>query len=170
MKKPFIVGAALLFSAGSALAATDGSLGSTSQGSLDISAQIAQLAKITALSDINLGIFSGSALSGSATNICVFSNTASNGYSVDLTTSTSGLTISDGTNSAAFTATWNDGSGGGATSLAYNTPLTGQTGSSSLTCASGNKATFAVNVPAANMESLPAGSYSTTATLEVTPT
>lgn len=157
------------------LAATDGTVGATSTGSVSISATIPNLARITALNDIALGTWSGTgALAGSDNAICVWSSTG--GYSLTATGSGAGgaFTLASGGNTVAYAVEWaQTGGASSGTAVTTGSALTGQTtNATSTSCASGPASTAGVfvSVPEANLSAAPAGTYTGTLTLLVTPT
>ena len=156
--------------AGAAHAATNGTLGATSTGSVDINAVIPNLAQISGLDDINLGTWSGADLSGSD-QFCVFSSTRS--YTITATSGNgTGATFrlkDAGTNFIAYTVSWTD-SAPATTALTSGTASGAQaTSATSVNCGGADNTTVSVNVPSANIASVPAGNYSDTLTLLVTP-
>jgi len=156
--------------AGTAHAATQGSLGATSTGSVDINAVIPNLAQISRLDDINLGSWSGADLNG-ADQFCVFSSTRS--YTITATSANgTGATFrlkDAGTNFIAYNVSWTD-STPAVTALSSGSASAAQaTSATSVNCGGADNTTVTVNVPSANISSVPAGNYSDTLTLLVTP-
>ena len=169
------VAAVLATSALPAFAVTQGTVGSTSTGSLSITVTVPSLARITKLADIALGSWSGTgAVSGSANAICVWSSTG--GYS--LTASGSGaanaFTLASGANTLAYSVQWaQTGGASSGSAVTSGTALTGQTTNATSTdCSSGVASTAGVfvSIPEANLAAKPAGAYTGTLTLLVTPT
>jgi len=155
---------------GTAHAASQGSLGSTSTGSVVINATIPNLAQISRLDDINLGSWSGADLNGSD-QFCVFSSTRS--YTITATSANgTGTTFrlkDSGTNYIAYTVNWTD-SAAAVSALSSGTASGAQaTSATSVNCAGADNTTVAINVPSANVSAVPAGSYSDTLTMLVTP-
>jgi len=166
------VAAALAVSAlaGTAHAATQGTLGSTSTGSIDINATIPNLAQISRLDDINLGSWSGVDLNGSE-SFCVFSSTRS--YTITATSANASGTVfrlkDSGTNYIAYNVSWTDTSPA-TVALASGTASGAQQASATaVNCGGADNTTVSINVPTANIAAVPAGSYSDTLTLLVTP-
>ena len=158
-----------------ALAATQGTAGATSNGSFSITITVPSLARISSLNDISLGSWTGSgAMNGSDNAICVWSSTG--GYSVTATGSgaSSAFTLASGANTVAYNVSWAQ-TGGAATGAAVTkgVALTGQTTNATSTdCTVGASSTAGVfvSIPQANIEGKPAGSYTGTLTLVITPT
>lgn len=153
-----------------ALAATDGAVGFNSTGTVDISLSVNDEVRISNLADIDLGIFAGADAIGS-TDACVYRN-GTGAYRITATGSGAGgaFSLTDGTNSVAYTVEYDDGTG--ALALGSSTPLIGRTGAdpASATCATtGNNATVTTTVTAADGAALPAGTYTGTLTLLVAP-
>lgn len=170
-----VAGHLLAAGASPVLAATQGSVGSTSTGSVAISATIPSLARITSLNDIALGSWTGSGgLSGSDNAICVWSSTG--GYSITATGSgaSNAFTLSSGANTLAYSVQWaQTGGASSGTAVTAGTALTGQTTNASTTdCSSGAASTAGVfvSITEANLLARPAGTYTGTLTLVVTPT
>lgn len=156
--------------AGTGHAATQGSLGATSTGSVVINATVPNLARISRLDDINLGTWSGADLNGSD-QFCVFSSTRS--YTITATSSNGTAALfrlkDGGTNYIPYTVTWTDSA---PTSLPLlnaiaSTPFA--TNATSTNCGGADNTTVTVNVPSAAIGAAPAGAYSDTLTLLVTP-
>lgn len=159
-----------------AAAATDGSLGATSTGSVSITASVPNRARITGLSDVNFTNQDPATAATNAQDVCVWSNTATKGYTI--TASGSGaanaFTLSNGSTTAPYSVEW--AASAGATS---GTALTAGTASGSFTstatnhnCASGPSATASliVGMTTTDLSSMSAGSnYTGTLTLLVTP-
>ena len=155
---------------GTAYAANQGTLGATSTGDLNINATVPDLILISALSDINLGTFTGTAdLTGAATP-CVYRNGAGT-YQITISGdgAASAFTLTDGSNTVPYSVTYNDG--GGATAVATTVVLTTQNNAdtTSTTCGGGSNATVDVTVATADLAAMPASAYAGTMTLVVAP-
>jgi hypothetical protein len=155
---------------GVALAATDGAVGFNSTGTVDISLDVNDEVRISSLTDINLGVFAGVDAVGTSA-ACVYRNGTGN---YNLTASGDGaagaFTLTDGTNTVAYSVTYDDGSG--VLAAATGVSLTGLTGAdpASDTCGgTGNNGTIEVTVAAAAAAGLPAATYAGTLTLLVAP-
>lgn len=132
--------------------------------------------RITALSDVSFGTLAN--LSSDAVrsqNICVYSNSSTNGYHVQATGSGSGgaFTLASGSASLAYEVQWAQLSGqtSGA-QLSPNVSLTGQVSSATQqSCNSGpsSSASLIVILRSAKLSAAAAGSYSGTLTLLVAP-
>lgn len=169
---------ALPFATGSdveTVAAVQGTQGATSTGNLSISITIPNLARITGLTDIVLGSWSGTgALTGSDANICVWSSTG--GYSVTARGSgaSNAFTLTNGTQTIAYTVQWAQ-TGGAASGAAMTTgtALTGRTTNATATaCSTGVASTAGVFVSIAEsvLAASRPGAYTGTLTLVITPT
>ncbi len=167
-----IIAAAALASvfAGSAVAASQGSFGRSSNGSVDIRAHIPGLIKISNLNDIDLGTWSGTGdMVGSDEN-CVWSTTR--GYNLTASGSGAGnaFTLTDGVNTIAYSVAWDD------VDTTDQAVTAGQALSSQVTNAidvncrlRGDTANVAVTLEEADIAAAPAGKYSGTLTLIVSP-
>ena len=170
------VAAVLATSALPAFAVTQGTLGSTSSGSLSITVTVPSLARITKLADIALGTWTGTgAMNGSDNSICVWSSTG--GYSITATGSgaANAFTLAGtGGNTVAYNVQWaQTGGASSGSAVTAGTALTGQnTNATSTDCSTGVASTAGVfvTIPEANIAGKPAGAYSGSLTLLVTPT
>lgn len=171
----FLTILAVLLSPGTAFGATDGSLGATSTGSSTVTVTVPNLIRITGISDIALGSFSGSGAMTGFDDVCIYTNLAAGTYQVTATGSgtSSAFTLASGGNTLAYSAYWNDTSGTntGEAQLTATTPLTTQSGAntSSETCSGGTNARFRVLIAEAALLAAQAGSYTGTLTLAVEP-
>lgn len=171
-----IFAAAILLSA-PALAATQGSLGATSTGSVVITASVPNRVQITGLSDISFANADPSATATSAQNVCVWSNTATRGYTITGSGSGSAgaFTLASANQSAIpYAVEWNDStSQTTGTSLTSGTALAGLTSTAtSPICASGatSAASLVVKIGSSDLQKMVAGaSYTGTLTLLVAP-
>lgn len=155
---------------GTAHAASQGSLGSTSTGSVVINATIPNLAQISRLDDINLGSWSGADMNGSD-QFCVFSSTRS--YTITATSANGAAAVfrlkDAGTNYIPYTVSWTDSAATSLPLLNAVTSLPFATNATSTNCGGGDNTTVSINVPTAGIGSVPAGAYSDTLTMLVTP-
>jgi hypothetical protein len=157
-------------------AATQGTLGATSTGSVSISVSVANRAQITGLTDVAFtNVDPATAASNSQSN-CVWSNTATKGYSITATGSgTSGaFTLANGSLTVPYSVQWSASSGqSSGTALAAGTALSGLTTTAvNPTCSSSPNTTSSliVTISAPNLQSMvSATSYTGTLTLLVTP-
>lgn len=173
----YVVAAALasstILSSGTAIAATQGNLGATSTGTLDITITKADQARITSVTDINLGTWT--IATGAPTgfdDVCVYTSTGS--YEVTTTSANNtgaSYRLYDGSaNYIVYTVNWNDATGGGGAAMTHGTAMTGQTGdSTSETCSGGQNASVQVDITNANMIAAVAGTYTDTLTMVVAP-
>lgn len=159
-----------------ASASTQGSLGATSTGSVTITASVANRAQITGLTDVAFtNVDPGSAATASQNN-CVWSNTATKGYSITATGSgTSGaFTLVNGSLSVPYTVQWSASSGqSSGTGLTAGTALAGMTSTAANpTCSTGAATTSSliIAISAANLQGMTSStSYTGSLTLLVTP-
>jgi hypothetical protein len=159
-----------------AAASTNGTLGATSTGSVTITASVANRAQITGLNDVAFtNVDPGSAATNAQSN-CVWSNTATKGYSITATGSgTSGaFTLANGSLSVPYSVQWAASSGqSSGTALAAGTALAGMTSTAvNPTCSSSPSTTSSliISISAGNLQNMAsATTYTGTLTLLVTP-
>lgn len=125
------------------------------------------LVQITKMSDFNFGSWSGVGDVSISDTVCIFDLFA-NAYNLRATTSSGSYVLKNGANSLPFTAQW-QGSGGGFTTLPYNSNLSFSTASNSITCSGGTNATLRISITEADMLTAPTGNYSATISIIVTP-
>lgn len=177
MKKSFqktILAAGIAAFSIPALAATQGTLGNTSTGDVGITVTIQDLVQISALNDIVFGTYGGTGPLTAAETFCVYRNNTG-AYQVTLTGNSDGLGgtgtdffVTSGTDTIAYTVTYDDGSG--AAAITTGTPLTGQLGDATATdCGGVDNTTINVSMAEADLQSAAAGTYSGLLTLLVSP-
>jgi hypothetical protein len=171
-----VAATAALFAAMPAQAASQGSLGATSTGSVTITASVANRAQISGLTDVTFAGVDPSTTASSAQSNCVWSNTATKGYSITATGSgTSGaFTLANGALSVPYSVQWSASSGqSSGTALSTGTALAGLTSTAvNPTCSTSPTTTSSliVSISAANLQGMvSATSYTGTLTLLVTP-
>jgi len=159
-----------------AMAATQGTLGATSTGTVAISASVPNRARITGLSDVAFTSQDPNTAASSAQSVCVWSNTATKGYTVTATGSgaSNAFTLANASLTVPYSVEWSASSG--ATS---GTALTAGSASAGLvstaahqTCATGaaTTASLVVGISTADLGGMQAAtSYTGTLTLVVTP-
>lgn len=161
---------------GAAQAATQGTLGATSTGSVVITASVPNRARITGLSDVAFLNQDPDIAASNAQNVCVWSNTATKGYTV--TASGSGaanaFTLANGGLTVPYAVQWNAASGQtSGTALATGTASAGLISTATQqTCASGPATTssLVVGISTADLGGMQSGTnYTGTLTLVVTP-
>jgi len=160
-----------------ALAATQGTAGSTSTGSVTITASVPNRTQITGLTDISFANADPTTTATSTQNDCVWSNTATKGYSIKATGSgTAGAftLASAALTPIPYTVQWSQTSGqSSGTSLTAGSALTGQVSTATTpTCSSGPSSTSSliVSIAASDLQNMVAAtSYTGTLTLLVTP-
>ena len=159
-----------------AFAATQGTLGATSSGSVTISASVPNRARITGLADVSFLTQDPNTAATNAQNVCVWSNTATKGYTI--TASGSGaanaFTLANGALTVPYSVQWAATSG-----QTTGTALTAATASAGLvstatnqTCASGptSSASLIVNIATTDLGTMQAATtYTGALTLVVTP-
>lgn len=170
--------AAVVMMSQGAAAATQGSLGSTSTGTVGVSVTIPQKYRITSLTDITLGTYSGTGDLTGNDDVCVYTNDATKAYHVLITDSSSmtpsgfGVQNAGATASIPMTVAWNSATGtSGNAAVTYNSSLAGSNANStSVTCATGGEsANLQVTLAAADLQAAPADAYSTTLTIVIEP-
>lgn len=159
-----------------ASASTQGTLGATSTGSISISVSVANRAQITGLSDVTFTNIDPATAASAAQNNCVWSNTATRGYSITATGSgTSGaFTLANGASTVPYSVQWSQTSGQSTgTALTAGTALTGlATTAANSTCSTSPSTTFSliVTISAPSLQSMvSATTYTGSLTLIVTP-
>ena len=164
--------ASALVAAPPAFSSTQGTLGATSTGSVSITASVANRAQITGLTDISFSAVDPA----SAQSDCVWSNTATKGYSITATGSgTSGaFTLANGSLTVPYSVQWAASTGQtSGSALTAGTALGGlTTTAANPTCSTGAATTSSliVSISAPNLQGMEAGvSYTGTLTLLVTP-
>jgi hypothetical protein len=167
--------AAAALSGSNAYAAAQGTLGATSTGSIAISATVPNRARITGLTDVTITNQDPNTAVSRTQNVCVWSNTATKGYSISATGSgassaftlgaTGGLTVP-------YSVSW-----AGSVDQTSGTALTSGTGSSFTSaatqqiCSVGTRsATLLVEMTTDDLGGMQSQtSYTGTLTLMVTP-
>jgi len=166
-----VAAAALAIMPASALGAGQGSIAAQTQGTIFISLQSTGLVRISKLTDINLGSWSGGALNG-GDPLCVFSSTWGYTLSASSTHGTgTAFRMTDGAgNFITYNVTWRD-SFNRLFNLQHgaNTPFLWAIAFSTTCNFLGNNARVDVQVPSANISGKPAGTYSDTLTFVVAP-
>lgn len=159
-----------------AYAATQGTQGATSTGTVAISASVPSRVRITGLADVAFTNQDPSTSASNAQNVCVWSNTATKGYSITATGSgTAGaFTLTNGSTAVPYTIQWNESSG--QTSGSALTSGTAETGLNSTAthhqCSSGPaaSASLIVGIASVDLSAMEAASnYTGTLTLVVAP-
>jgi len=153
-------------------ATANGSLGTTSTGTADVNLSIPNQLQISGLVTVALPNYSAGSASTANTPACVYSNAAGGAYYVTLTSANGAFNLSDGSNTIAYSVTWDDTPGTPSPeAISYNTKSAVQAGDSSSTnCSASTNAKMEVSATDAAMGAVPAGAYSDTITILVTPT
>ena len=159
-----------------AQAATQGTLGATSTGTVTITASVPNRARITGLSDVAFTNQDPSIVASNAQNACVWSNTATKGYTVTATGNgaANAFTLANAALTVPYSVQWNATSG-----QTSGTALTTGAASAGLvstathqTCASGPATTSSliVGISTVDLSSMQAAiTYTGILTLVVTP-
>ncbi|MFD1952072.1 hypothetical protein ACFSGX_14960 [Sphingomonas arantia] len=156
-------------------AATQGSLGATSTGSIQISVSVPSRVQITGLSDITLANVEPNTPAISSQNNCVWSNTATKGYTITATGSgaSGAFTLASGVlPPVAYDVQWNQASGQTAgTTLTPGTVSTGYVSTALIPgCATGSSSSMTVTIATAQLQTMPSlTNYTGTLTLLVNP-
>jgi hypothetical protein len=157
-------------------AATQGSLGATSTGTVAISASVPSRVRITSLGDVAFTNQDPGTAASNAQDVCVWSNTATKGYSVTATGSgaSSAFTLANGANTVPYSVQWNNAAGQTAgTALVAGTASTGKTSLATQNqCSSGpaDSASLVVGISTTDLGTMQAGvNYTGTLTLVVAP-
>jgi len=164
----------LLSSASSVLGATDGTLGPTSAGDDNLSLEVPALAKISDIADMNFGNYSGTGALTLDDDVCVYVNASSGQYKVTAQGSgvASAFTLTDGSQTIAYTVRWNNTSGtsGNAalTATVQSGTLTGAN-TASLTCGGGSNANFQVTMTQSALLNVKSSTYTGVLTLIIDP-
>ena len=159
-----------------AMAATQGTLGATSTGTVAISASVPNRARITGLSDVAFTNQDPNTVASNAQNVCVWSNTATKGYTVTASGSgtSSAFTLANGLLTVPYSVAWNAASGATTgTALATGTASAGLVSTATQQICSAGPATtssLVVGITTADLGGMQAAtSYTGTLTLVVTP-
>ena len=170
------VALASALTAASAFAASQGSVGPTSTGTVSISASVPSRARITGLADVAFTNQDPATAASNAQNVCIWSNTATQGYTITATGSGSGsaFTLTNGSGTVPYSVEWAATSG-----QTTGTALSTGTASASLTTTAVNQtcsaaptttASLIVGIATTDLGTMDAGSsYTGTLTLVVTP-
>jgi hypothetical protein len=159
-----------------ASAATDGTVGATSTGTVGISASVPSRVRITGLADVAFTNHDPVAAASSAQDVCVWSNTATKGYSIVATGSgaSNAFTLTNGSATVPYSVQWSGTAGNtSGTALSTGTAATGLVSTATNhQCASGpsNTASLIVGISTADLGTMQAAtSYTGTLTLLVAP-
>ena len=157
-------------------AATDGNYGATSTGSVTISASVPNRVRLSGLTNVDFANQDPAVAATKAQNVCVWSNTATRGYTVTATGSGSGnaFTLTDGSATVPYSVQWapasDQTSGSPLLSGAASSALTSTATQHSCTSGPSSSASLIVGIGTTDLSTMSAGSsYSGTLTLLVTP-
>jgi hypothetical protein len=163
---------ALCMTAGVAIAA-DGSVGATSTGTTDLNITVPEFVEVTDILDPLVDVtYGGSGAVTANDDVCVWTNDSATSYKVTATGDGAGsaFTITDGSDTIAYTVSWNDVTGTvGAASLTATTQSGVQTGASNTYPCPANNANISVSFAENDVLSVQAGAYSGTLTLVLAP-
>lgn len=163
--------------ASSAFAATQGGFGATSTGSVNINASVPDRVRISGLQDVNLtNVDPLSTNVFDAQDVCVFSNTATRGYSLTATGSgaANAFTLSAGGSTVPYTVEWAPtiGQTSGSTLTAGNVQTGFTSSATHQLCNTGpaGSASLIVRLASADLSTMQSGqTYTGTLTLLVQP-
>ena len=173
-----LLGAAVVsgLGAGPAFAASNGTVGATSTGTVTISASVPSRARITGLGDVNFTNQDPATAASNAQNVCVWSNTATQGYTSTATGSggASAFTLSNGSGTVPYSVEWaaisGQTTGSALTTGTASASLTSTAVNHSCSSAPATTASLIVNISTDDLGTMSAGSsYTGTLTLVVTP-
>jgi hypothetical protein len=160
----------------SASAATQGTLGATSTGTISISASVPARARISGLVDVAFTNQDPASAASVAQDVCVWSNTATRGYSITASGDGTGsaFTLAGASTAVPYTVQWSSSSGQtSGTSLTASSSLAGLVSTATQqTCGAGPaaSASLVVGMSAATLQSMQAStSYTGVMTLLVAP-
>lgn len=174
---PFFTVALLLLPYNYALSASDGSLGDTSTGNIGVNLNLPPLFRISGISDLDFGKYSGHGDISLDDDVCVWTNTASGNYRV--TAKGQGTNYAfvvvkqgDATQTIPYSVRWNNTSGvQGNIELTANVISADKTGANhvSTTCASGSAVTanFQITFTQSSLLAVRAGTYTGVLTLVI---
>ncbi|TNF65515.1 MAG: hypothetical protein EP298_12390 [Gammaproteobacteria bacterium] len=180
-KLSLLIAAAMLIPSYS-FAATQGTTGATSTGTVDISINVGEIARISNLSDFNLGNW----VAGTVTdqqNVCIYTNESLGQYTVtasSLNSQGGNFSLYDGgSNYLEYRVYWEDQAGGsvgtstaswfGAGSSGTTSGAQSNANTTSDTCGGIDNATLLVRVLNADLTAAVDGAYSDTLTLIIAP-
>lgn len=160
----------------SAEAATQGTQGATSTGTVAISASVPSRVRITGLADVAFTNQDPAVAALDAQDVCVWSNTATRGYSITATGSgtANAFSISNGSTTVPYTVQWSttagNTSGSALTAGAAATGLVSLADNSQCSSGPANSASLIVGIGTADLSAMQAGTnYTGTLTLLVAP-
>ena len=168
----FCVGTVL---AAPASAATQGALGATSTGSVLVTVSVPNRVQITGLSDITLTEVDPNAEAVRSQNNCVWSNTATKGYTITASGSGAGgafTLAAPSLTAVAYDVKWSATSGATTgTTLAAGAPSANYVSTALIPgCGLGSSSSMTVSIAAAQLQTMSSGSnYTGTLTLLVNP-
>jgi hypothetical protein len=154
--------------------AVDGSVNTTSTGTSGLSVTINEMVQVTDIQDPLLSTTYGTSGDLDANDdVCVWTNDTGDEYKVTATGSgtASAFTITDGTETIAYSVYWNDETGiTGRTTLTTNVQTTAaQTGATNTYPCTVNNANLSVNIAQNAILSAQAGTYTGTLTVVLAP-
>lgn len=156
--------------------ATQGTLGATSTGSLTITASVPNRTQITGLSDVTFSSVDPATTASIAQNNCVWSNTATKGYTIRASGSgtSSAFTLANGALTVPYSVQWSatsgQTSGTALTATTASTVFTSTATTPTCTSAPATTSSLVVSISASDLQSMASNtSYTGTLTLLVTP-
>lgn len=155
-----------------ALAATDGTLGTTSTGTTSITVTIPKLIRARSFSDFSLGTYSGAGDVTGNDDLNISINYVPGTYRVTASGSgaASAFTITDGTNTLAYNAYYNDATGiTGRVAMTSGTAVTAQTGAVRPLSTTTLNANLSIEFLEADIQAVDAATYTGSITLVFQP-
>ncbi|MEJ2451608.1 MAG: hypothetical protein P8047_13200 [Gammaproteobacteria bacterium] len=153
--------------------AANGTAGTTSTGTMNLSVIVPKIVVIKNVTSPAAVTFNGSTAVNLSSSLCVGTNAT--GYTITATSTNAAagapFILSDGTNTVAYNVAWAT-SAGATTGTAFGSSGATQsyaTGPVSNIACAANNATAVITVPAANLQTAPASTYSDTLSLTVAP-
>jgi len=155
--------------------ATDGTVGVTSTGTMALSVTVPTIVVIKNVIDPAPATFNGSTAVTFNTSVCVGSNNAAGGYTIQADSATGGagspFQLTDTVTNVAYNVAWANSSGAASGTAFANSGAVQNFAAgpvSNIGCAATN-ATVLITVPAANLQAAPASTYLDTLSLTVAP-
>lgn len=153
--------------------AANGTAGTTSTGTMALSVTVPKIIVITNVPVPGAATFNGSTDVNLSGSLCVGTNSV--GYTITATSTNSVaslFTLSDGTNTVNYNVAWSNAAGAttGGTAFGFSgTSINYAAGPvANLACGT-NNASVIITVPAANLQAVPASTYTDTLSLLVSP-
>jgi len=170
----------LVASSSSSFAAGDGTLGATSTGTSNLSVTTTEMSEITGIADLTEAGYSGALGVDLNDSVCIYTNDVNTSYKVLATGSFTNVgaagtdfflkrTTPASAHTIAYTVDWGITAAPGVISLTSNTLSGVQTNATGTYPCAGSNANFRVRATHDNLMSKPAGTYTATLTLVISP-